>query len=649
MVDIQFDESTANRLARTFRDVSTMLHRAGWERSLAIAVACMEFTGGYAKRFTDACGIESADRGSLSGKLEDLAEATDRAIAAAVKERERNAAHEEWRAKVEAAELVRSQDALGALGVTTFDTFVGLEPDTTPVSPPPITAVFGPRSRGRYAGGAGSGGTTSADPVALRGFAARSQLVTRNMRDGLSALQMAVAAYANSCSWAPASVATLLTGFSRFVDENVSDERWISSIAAAFESAGSGTLGDFDIMLALGADNPGAFTDALFDPKLSPAEVAQIWALLAASKGFNLERLVERHSFELACLDGIPFWVMDKAGRYALEWALDEEHPDNLAAAYGRMGLQPGDMSLADFELDLKGIREGLAKAEKLAGKDPVLLLSLGSHDGAVAAGISMGNLDTARQVGLFASGMGSNVRQIGDALDAFREIRDGDPDYAMVTWIGYRSPNLLEEAWQGRADSGAPRLSSFMDGIAAQRGDSIDRFVAIGHSYGTNVVAEALKNTTAKVDSFVALGSAGLKYGTAAEDLTALSDSKGTKIYATHASRDNIAAGVGQYLHFRHASEDGGGVYQKREDPRKLEGAYVFSSEETERGKQVTMHNLVHPIAWDALPGVGGPLQWMADTFDGTEAADEIGYLYPESSTVGALWDIMRGKGPIR
>ncbi len=596
MADIQFDESTANRLARTFRDVSTMLHRAGWERSLAINDACMEFKGGYAKRFTDACGIESADRGSLSGKLEDLAEATDRAIAAAVKERERIAAHEEWRAKVEAAELVRSQDALGALGVTTFDTFVGLEPDTMPVSPPPITAVFGPRSRGRYAGGAGSGGTTSADPVALRGFAARSQLVTRNMRDGLSALQMAVAAYANSCSWAPASVATLLTGFSRFVDENVSDERWISSIAAAFESAGSGTLGDFDIMLALGADNPGVFTDALFDPKLSPAEVAQIWALLAASQRFNLERLIERYSFELACLDGIPFWVMDKAGRHALEWALDEEHPENPAAAYARMGFEPGERSLAEFEKDLLAIQTGLSRAEGLLGGGTagaiVQLVAFGRHDGGVSAGISMGNLDTATNVGVLASGMDSEVQGISDPLRGFNEILSREPGYAMVTWMGYQSPGLPTEWLQRRADKGGAYLSSFLDGIAAQRANNpIDRLVVIGHSYGTNVAAEALKTTKADVHAYVAVGSAGLKPGTSARDLGV------SEIYATVSERDPVA-GIGQATGarvFTPADELGGIRFTGRVDPLDLDGAVEFPSGGNGGCLAVTKHNSAH------------------------------------------------------
>ncbi|GAA2845937.1 putative esterase [Leucobacter komagatae] len=648
MADIAFDEPTATTLADAFRGVAAMLQRAGWERSAAVDAACVDFRGGYATRFTDACAIESDDRGKLSGKLDDLADLVDKAIAAAAKERERIAAHEAWEARVEAAEALRRQ-TLGLYGASQAETFVGVEPETTPVRPPTITAAFAPKGRGRYSSAAGAGGTTSADPVTLRGFVQRSQTITGLMREGQTALHKAVSSYASACSWAPTAVVTLLDGFSRFIDENVTDERWIASIAEAFELAGSGTLDDFDIMLAISAGHPKVLERALFDANLSPEDVAKVWALLAATKGFNLEKFVERYAFELASLNGIPFAVMDQAGQYALTWALDPDHPENLAAAYAKLGLNWWDMSLDDFKLDLEGIRAGLKDAKKLADGDPVLLLSFGVHDGAVTAGISMGDLDQAKQVGLFASGMGSNVRELGDTLDAFKKIRADDPNFAMVTWIGYRAPNVAEEMWQDRADSGALRMSSFLDGIAAQRGKSIDRFVTIGHSYGTNVLAEALKTTSAKVDAFVTLGSAGLKYGTTTADLQALSDAKGTKIYATHADGDGIAAGAGQHLHFRSAAEDGGGAYEKREDPRELPGAYVFSSEKTERGKQVTMHNLLHPIDWKSIPVAGGPLQWAADTFDGVRAEDEIGYMNPESSTVGALWDIMRGEEPIK
>lgn len=374
----------------------------------------------------------------------------------------------------------------------------------------------------------------------------------------------------------------------------------------------------------------------LLDGELSPEEVAQVWEQLQ-EEGVDTDALVQEYSVELANLNGLPFSVMDAAGRAALAYALDTKHPEQLEDAFHRMGFESGDMSLEEFMKDLTAVQDALGDADDLAAPgDTVQLVSLGQHDGAATAGISMGNLDTAETVGVFVSGMNSNVRGISDAFDAFRSIRGDDLSMAMVTWVGYRAPNIPEEAFQDRANAGSVPLASFLDGIAVQRSDNpIGRFAVLGHSYGTNVAAEALKISDAPVDVYVTLGSAGLQHGTTAEDL-------GVKeIYATHANGDNIAQTIGRHVHFRSGIEDGGGIYEARVDPRDLAGAHEFSSEETAEGEAVTMHNLVNPMDWPEWLG----LQWLADNLDGTAAADEIGYLNPTSSTVHELGNIMRGE----
>lgn len=378
----------------------------------------------------------------------------------------------------------------------------------------------------------------------------------------------------------------------------------------------------------------------LLDGELSPEEVAQVWEQLQ-EEGVDTDALVQEYSVELANLNGLPFSVMDAAGRAALAYALDTKHPEQLEDAFHRMGFESGDMSLEDFKKDLTAVQDALGDADDLAVPgDTVQLVALGQHDGAATAGISMGNLDTAETVGVFVSGMNSNVRGISDAFDAFRSIRGDDTNTAMVTWVGYRAPSVPEEAFQDRADAGGVQLASFLDGIAVQRQDNpIERFAVLGHSYGTNVGAEALKISDAPVNVYVTLGSAGLKYGTTADDLGV------EEIYATHANGDNIAQTMGRHVHFRSGFDDGGGLYEARVDPRDLAGATEFTSEETADGEAVTMHNLVSPMDWkEMVPLVGGPMQWMADTFDGITATDEIGYLNPRSSTVQELANIMRG-----
>lgn len=374
----------------------------------------------------------------------------------------------------------------------------------------------------------------------------------------------------------------------------------------------------------------------LLEGDLTPAEVAEGWARLESS-GADIDALIQAYSFELANLDGLPFSVMDRAGRAALKYALDKKHPGNLEVAFYRMGFRSGERTLTDFREDLAAVRKALARAEEGAYRgDTVQLLAFGGHDGAATAAISMGDLDTASTVGVFVSGMNSNVRGISDAFLAFDEIRAGDTRMAMVTWVGYRAPGLVEEAFQARADAGGKKFGLFLDGIATQRSlNPVRRFVVLGHSYGTNVAAEGLKATEAPVDAFVTLGSAGLKVGTRAEDLHV------NEIHATHARGDNIAYEFGQHAHFR-LGDDGGGLYEARVDPRELEGVHEFSSEQTPEGKAVTMHNLLKAIDWpDWLLGS----QTAADHLDGVKAADEVGYLHPSSSTVDELSKIMRSR----
>lgn len=188
-----------------------------------------------------------------------------------------------------------------------------------------------------------------------------------------------------------------------------------------------------------------------------------------------------------------------------------------------------------------------------------------------------------------------------------------------MVSWIGYDSPWYHEEVLQRHANEGAQALASFLDGIAVQReGNPIERLVAMGHSYGSNVVAEALQITMADVDAFIAIGSAGLQVNTTAEDLGV------SEIYATEADADDLA-GIGRTVHFRWRHEDGGHwFYESRVDPGELDGVHTFTSEETSSGRGVTSHSLHDP-----------------------EKDDMVGYLHPESSAVEGLRSIMRGELP--
>lgn len=360
----------------------------------------------------------------------------------------------------------------------------------------------------------------------------------------------------------------------------------------------------------------------LLSGQFAPPVAAETWERLVDS-GIDVDRLISRHCVELAGLDGIPFDIQNRAGRAAINYALSSDA--RLADAFRRMGFSREELSIREFETDLRQLKSQLEAGGRRSST--IQLIDLGRHDGALTAGVSFGDLDTASTVGVLVSGMRSNVRQIDDAFDAFFESARIHPDAALVTWIGYRAPGIGGELFQHRAERGRYALASFLSGIRSRReGSGVDRLVVMGHSYGSNVAAEALSLLDRPADALVTIGSAGLRVGTTRADLNA------SEVYATHAEGDDIAR-IGHFVHFR-TEVDGGGIYEARVDPRSLDGVTVFSSEESRGGAAVTMHNLRNPIDW-------GPLQWVAD-LDGHARDEEVGYLDPSSTTVDYLNDIL-------
>jgi hypothetical protein len=171
MADIEFDAGSAKALARVVRRAADTLRGQGGARSSAVESALADFAGAYADRFRDAAVVEAEDRGRLVGVLTDLAAGVDRAVVLAEQERERLRAHAAWKSR--SADRQRAAvDAMGgplAGAADLWDCIIDPEPSNEPLRPPTVDAEFRGRERARYGGGA-SGGTSSVDPTALRGF-----------------------------------------------------------------------------------------------------------------------------------------------------------------------------------------------------------------------------------------------------------------------------------------------------------------------------------------------------------------------------------------------------------------------------------------------------------------------------------------------
>lgn len=350
----------------------------------------------------------------------------------------------------------------------------------------------------------------------------------------------------------------------------------------------------------------------LEDEDLSGTQLAEAWSAL----GLGREEIVALPMESLARLakhPGLPAWVQDIAARELLHSSLVAPNE-----AYGAFGFGASGPGVEEFRRRMLRLHEAWRtaqqEADRMGGKPTVQLLALGSHDGALTAAISHGDLDTASHVGVNVSGMLSNVAEIGrDATGArslFNEAYQEDPTqtYAAVTWIGYRSPSFADVNLMGRANAGGPELAAFIDGIFDSRnanGAPAENFTVFAHSYGSTTAAVALEQTRHRVTSFVTYGSAGVAQ-------TTIEDMRVDGVFATHASGDQTAPF--------------GTLLEHPFDPRMLPGVTSFSAEGGDGYTRVTAHDMfteddsASPLNW------GGKVGYLTT---GTRSAEDMGKIW--------------------
>lgn len=344
----------------------------------------------------------------------------------------------------------------------------------------------------------------------------------------------------------------------------------------------------------------------------TPQEVAVKWKALGLSQD-DVEKLPIEVLIALGDTDGVPYEVQHIAASAALDYAI--ANPDT---AIRMMGLV-GDMTVKQFVGQLESIRnahdDAEANAELMSGNPTVQLFGFGTHDGALTAAISLGDLDTASHVGVNVSGMGSDVNGLGQGVRAAKQLyfeanrAHAQANPAIVTWIGYHSPAMppsLEVTNGDRAASGAKPLADFIDGINAVRtanGNSMQEFVVFGHSYGSTTAAEALKISQTGVDTFVTYGSAGLEKGTTADQLHADS------VYATGAKGDNVA-----WM---------GLLGSGRDNPLEIYEIKDFKSEDRGDRVRVTAHDMFTEDTSGSFFNWGGKVGYLTE---GTSSVESMG-----------------------
>lgn len=178
----------------------------------------------------------------------------------------------------------------------------------------------------------------------------------------------------------------------------------------------------------------------------------------------------------------------------------------------------------------------------------PKFLLNVDDHG---RGAIALNNPDTAHNVATYVPGTGTELSKMGgDMARAERVLLEANKvspgsENSVIMWMGYDSPpDVYDAARTTFADTGAPRLDSFQDGLRAAHDGPPSHNTVIGHSYGSTVVGHAMSDGgSLDVDNVVFVGSPGVGVPTVSElALDGIApDRLGDHVFATAAPADPV------------------------------------------------------------------------------------------------------------
>jgi uncharacterized protein YukE len=308
-------------------------------------------------------------------------------------------------------------------------------------------------------------------------------------------------------------------------------------------AASGGALSAADATIVPASASPASSGAASAPPAgAAPADVAAWWQDTYGGRDrAELEELIRAHPELFGGVDGLPAWVRDVANRQLLADELAAFDPKNPPTTQGSWDSAAADWVQAHLTLQ---------NAQRMLDDDPSLsLLVLDTSDRRIELAFAQGDVDTADHVGVYTQGLFSNTNKVDGVQDAVQSMNDllragdrlliadgrGDERIAMITWMGYDSPQGLDVLGAGPAEAGADRLASFADGVRAINPQT--HLTGLGHSYGSVVTSLAAQQTGA-FDDVAAFGSPGLR----TEDVTDLRVDPG-HVYALATPWDPVAA----------------------------------------------------------------------------------------------------------
>ncbi|UQA93734.1 alpha/beta hydrolase [Streptomyces halobius] len=161
--------------------------------------------------------------------------------------------------------------------------------------------------------------------------------------------------------------------------------------------------------------------------------------------------------------------------------------------------------------------------------------------DGRVAEVV--GELESAKNVAFRVPGITNRLDNFDSfSRDGYQLMDDGKglerTDSAVVSWMGYDTPEVGDSVDPAKAEVGGKQLADFRQGVSVnlQEDANVNIFA---HSYGTLVTSKALQKGMKDIDSVVFMGSPGL-----GPNINSVADFNmpSTKFYAMRAPEDPVS-----------------------------------------------------------------------------------------------------------
>lgn len=248
---------------------------------------------------------------------------------------------------------------------------------------------------------------------------------------------------------------------------------------------------------------------------MSPAEVNAWWTSLSPAAQTTYLSTSPR---VIGGLDGIPASVRDTANRSRLDRELAR-----LTAERAGMGFFARNVTDRMRSDELNERIDAIASVRAALDLGGRQLLHFDITGPEVLAAVAVGDVDSAKYVGILVGGLTTNVEsglaKMDSGAERLRVVASTvggvfESEIATVSWLAYAAPpEFLDAANPAFARAGEADLRSFTMGLGASNKNppgEVTMTLAV-HSYGTLTGTLATQTDHGEVDNIVAYGSPGI------------------------------------------------------------------------------------------------------------------------------------------